>query len=103
MIAGARRALRLAGLTTKAIAHLVARKPQGETTPTGVVAAAVWKSVVAEGDKLRLVMHCEQCRSVAIVNARDGSVKVVMPGALCPVVTAWRELMRATLPEAKVR
>jgi hypothetical protein len=60
---------------------------------------------MAPGRELEVVIACESCRSVAIVDHGVGEVRLIWQGTDCPVVDAWRELVRLDhdLPEAKVR
>lgn len=104
MFTRARRALRLGYLAGRAVTHIHMRKQQSPTSVTAVMAEAVRLSIsVQPGHELRRVIRCDQCRSVAVIDLSDCSVRMTMGFPGCPVLDAWTELMVQPLPRAKVR
>lgn len=54
------------------------------------------------GRELYQVIWCDPCQSVAIIDHRDGSIRIVLGVKRCPCVDAWREVLRRPVPRARV-
>lgn len=103
-------ALRVTYLVGRALVHNAITKssatragPDYRMTPVGVVAYAMRMKLAAPGNEMSVVLCCEACQSVAVIDHRAGTICLVMENRKCPTVTAWRELIKRPLPTARGR
>jgi hypothetical protein len=100
MITEAWRGLRVTGLVMRALVHIAFRPYPKPQSVASVIADANRLAATLPGNELKVVLFCDYCQSVAIVDYKVGEVRVRYQVKQCPIPIAWRELIRRPLPRA---